>query len=43
MAPLEKFSQFDYKVLLSILSCTRSFEFLRSDPDDGKTERAKGV
>jgi len=30
-------------VLLSILSCTRSFEFLRSDPDEDKAEKAKGV
>ena len=30
-APNEKFAQFDYKVLLSMLSCVRAFEFLRGD------------
>jgi len=30
-APNEKFAQYDYRVLLSMLSCVRSFEFIKGD------------
>jgi tetratricopeptide (TPR) repeat protein len=31
LAPNEKFAQFDFKVLLPLLSCVRSFEFSKDD------------
>lgn len=30
-APNEKFAQYDYRVLLSMLSCVRSFEFIKGE------------
>jgi hypothetical protein len=37
LAPNEKFAQFDYKVLLPLLSCVRSFDF--SKGDDGQLDK----
>lgn len=34
LAPNEKFAQYDYKVLLPLLSCVRSFEFSKDDNGD---------
>jgi hypothetical protein len=38
LAPEEKFAQYDYKVLLPLLSCVRSFEFAK-DGTDGVQEQ----
>ena len=34
LAPKEKFAQYDYKVLLPLLSCVRSFAFVADDTDN---------
>ena len=38
LAPKEKFAQYDYKVLLPLLSCVRSFEFSKDEKGQKDTE-----
>jgi tetratricopeptide (TPR) repeat protein len=38
LAPNEKFCQYDFKVLLPLLSCVRSFEFSKNDKGEKDTD-----